>query len=117
MMFACSFSGLFAFVSGFAVMIFVSSCAIKSSENKESVKNKSAYNFSILEEKIQTWVDSGYYDGASLVIVKDNQLIFEKYFGNYKPETQVYIASAGKWLAAAAIAAVVEEGKLTWDDK
>ena len=117
MMFACSFSGLFAFVSGFAVMIFVSSCAIKSSENKESVKNKSAYNFSILEEKIQTWVDSGYYDGTSLVIAEDNQLIFEKYFGNYKPETQVYIASAGKWLAAAAIAAVVEEGKLTWDDK
>jgi CubicO group peptidase (beta-lactamase class C family) len=29
----------------------------------------------------------------------------------------VHIASAGKWLAAATIAAVVEEGKLSWDDK
>jgi CubicO group peptidase (beta-lactamase class C family) len=28
----------------------------------------------------------------------------------------VYIASAGKWLAAATIAAVVDEGKLSWDD-
>ena len=32
------------------------------------------------------------------------------------PETEVYIASAGKWLAAATLAAVVDEGKLSWDD-
>jgi hypothetical protein len=48
-------SGVPAFVYGFAAMIFVSSCSVRSSENKEPVKNKSAYNFSILEEKIQTY--------------------------------------------------------------
>jgi CubicO group peptidase (beta-lactamase class C family) len=75
------------------------------------------YNFSPLQNKIQSWVDSGYYPGASIIIAKDNQIIYKKYFGNYTPQTVAYIASAGKWLAAATIAAVVDEGKLNWNDK
>jgi CubicO group peptidase (beta-lactamase class C family)/pimeloyl-ACP methyl ester carboxylesterase len=75
------------------------------------------YDFSYLDTKINGWVDSGYYKGAAIALVKDNQLIHKKYFGNNKPETVVFIASAGKWLAAATIAAVVDEGKLHWDDK
>jgi len=82
-----------------------------------NVTAQSRYDFSPIENKIKSWVDSGYYPGASVIIAKDNKIIYEKYFGNYKPETVAYIASAGKWLAAAAIAAVVDEGKLTWDDK
>ena len=78
---------------------------------------QSQYDFSPIENKIKSWVDSGYYPGASIIIAKDNKVIYEKYFGNYKPETVAYIASAGKWLAAAAIAAVVDQGKLHWDDK
>lgn len=75
------------------------------------------YDFSCIQQKIQGWVDSGYYSGASIVIAagKDS-LLYRRYFGNYHPETVAYIASAGKWLAAAAIAAVVDEGRLTWDD-
>jgi CubicO group peptidase (beta-lactamase class C family) len=55
--------------------------------------------------------------GAGFMLVKDNQVIHKKYYGNYRPETVVFIASAGKWLAAATIAAVVDEGKLQWNDK
>jgi CubicO group peptidase (beta-lactamase class C family) len=77
---------------------------------------KKGYDFSALDDKISSWVDSGYYKGASIIIVKDNRLIHQKYFGNYTPETVAYIASAGKWLAAATVAAVVDEGKLSWDD-
>jgi CubicO group peptidase (beta-lactamase class C family) len=76
-----------------------------------------AYDFSHIEQKIQTWIDSGYYPGASIIISKDNKVIYKKYFGNYDPRTVVFIASAGKWLAAAVIAAVVDEGKLNWNDK
>lgn len=75
------------------------------------------YNFSRLQNKIQSWVDSSYYPGASIIIAKDNKVIYKNYFGTYKPETIVFIASAGKWLAAATIAAVVDEGKLNWSDK
>jgi CubicO group peptidase (beta-lactamase class C family) len=109
--------GMLKLVNAVAFMIFVCSCSSRSSEYQEVSKADSTYNFSAIEKKVQLWSDSGYYDGASLLIAKDNQLIFERYFGTYKPETQVYIASAGKWLAAATIATVVDEGKLTWDAK
>jgi CubicO group peptidase (beta-lactamase class C family) len=99
------------------VLIFACSCSSRSLESKETSRIDSTYDFSSVEKKVQQWVDSGYYDGASLIVAKYNQLIFEKYFGNFAPETETYIASAGKWLAAATIAAVVDEGKLKWDDK
>jgi CubicO group peptidase (beta-lactamase class C family) len=76
-----------------------------------------AYDFIPLRQKIQSWVDSGCYTGASVIIVKDNAVIYKGYFGNYQPGTVAFIASAGKWLAAATIAAVVDEGKLNWNDK
>lgn len=75
------------------------------------------YDFAYFDRKIQGWVDSGYYKGSSVIVVKDNQVIHKKYYGNYKPETVAYIASAGKWLAAATIAAVVDAGKLSWNDR
>ncbi|MEO6730696.1 MAG: serine hydrolase domain-containing protein [Ferruginibacter sp.] len=78
---------------------------------------KTACDFSIIQQKIQGWVDSGYYNGASIIIAKDNKVIYKKYFGNYNPSTVAFIASAGKWLAAATIAALVDKGKLSWDDK
>lgn len=83
-----------------------------------TIKSKLAsYDFTSIEQKVQGWVDSGYYDGASAIIVKDNKTIYKNYFGSYKPETVVFIASAGKWLAAATIAAIVDKGKLSWTDK
>ncbi|MDN5286643.1 MAG: beta-lactamase [Mucilaginibacter sp.] len=78
---------------------------------------KATFDFSYLDRRINGWIDSGYYSGASILIAKNNQVIHEKYFGNYTPGSVAYIASAGKWLAAATIAAVVDEGKLSWDDK
>jgi CubicO group peptidase (beta-lactamase class C family) len=75
------------------------------------------YDFSSVENKINSWVDSGYYTGASIIIGDSHGLLYEKYFGAYTRESVAYIASAGKWLAAATIAAVVDNGKLSWDDK
>ena len=69
-----------------------------------------------VDAKIEGWIKSGYYNGASVIIVKDDRLVYKKYYGDYNPETVVYIASAGKWLAVATIAALVDEGKLSWDD-
>ena len=74
------------------------------------------YDFSTVDRKIQSWIDSGYYHGAGLIIARNNQVILDKFYGNYTADSVVFIASAGKWLAAATIAAVVDEGKLSWDD-
>ena len=87
----------------------------KSTQN--SKKNNAVYDFSPMDKKINSWIDKGYYPGAGISVFKDNKNVYEAYYGNYKPETVVFIASAGKWLAVATVAAVVEEGKLSWDDK
>lgn len=100
-------------VFGFLFFLTIGCQSVKHSKKNEKI----VYDFSPIKTRLESWVDKGYYPGASILIAKNNQVVYEDYFGNYKPETVVYIASAGKWLAAATVAAVVEEGKLSWDDK
>lgn len=57
-----------------------------------------------------------YYPGASICVVKNDSVIFQKNYGSYTPDTKVYVASAGKWVAAAVIGAVVDSTSLDWDD-
>ena len=71
---------------------------------------------SCLDSTIQSWITEGYYDGIAVSIIKDDNLFFEKYSGGYTDTTALHVASAGKWIAAATIAAVVDEGKLSWND-
>jgi len=49
-------------------------------------------------------------------VAKDNRVVYERCFGSYTPDTVVLIASAGKWLAAATIMSLIDEGKLSLDD-
>jgi CubicO group peptidase (beta-lactamase class C family) len=99
----------------FGVLFFlVISCQSVRYSKKDG---NTTYDFSPIQNKINSWINKGYYPGAGILIAQNNKVIYEAYFGNYKPETVVFIASAGKWLAAATVASVVEEGKLSWDDK
>lgn len=75
-----------------------------------------AYHFEPLDSLIATWIEKDYYPGAAIQIAGKDSLLFEKYYGTYTPATQVYIASAGKWMAAAAVAAIVDQTDLSWDD-
>jgi CubicO group peptidase (beta-lactamase class C family) len=49
--------------------------------------------------------------------VKDNKVIYRKSFGGHGTEKVVPIASASKWLAGALIMTLVDDGKLSLDDK
>lgn len=75
-----------------------------------------AQDFSSITGLIQGWVDKGYYPGASLIVVRDGKVVYDQRFGNHNAESVEYLASAGKWLAAATILAVADEGKLKLDD-
>lgn len=55
--------------------------------------------------------------GGSLILIKDNRVIYRKAFGAFKPEMVVPIASASKWISGGVIMALVSEGKLNLDDK
>lgn len=89
------------------------SCNNKQDSQPETIAPALTY----LGEKITSWVNNGYYDGVALKVVKDNQPMFELYHGGYTDTTALHVASAGKWVAAATIAVIVDEGLLSWDDK
>ncbi len=76
------------------------------SHKEEQTKRDPVYDFSAIDQRITSWIDSAYYPGALLAIAKDNQVIHQKVYGNYTEDEVVYVASAGKWLAAAVIAAI-----------
>ncbi|WP_211352198.1 family 43 glycosylhydrolase [Dinghuibacter silviterrae] len=80
-------------------------------------RGTAAPDFSPLARQVRTWLDSGFYPGAGLIVAQNDQILYRKFWGNVTPATEVHVASAGKWLAAATIAAVVDEGKLSWNDK
>lgn len=84
---------------------------------QHSKAKESKYNFGKVDNQIRKWLDKGYYSGAAIIIIKDHKPLFKKYYGTYSTQSTAHIASAGKWLAAATIAAVVDEGKLSWDDR
>jgi len=66
--------------------------------------------------KVEDWMRRGYYKGAGLWIAQGDRVLYEKYFGECTPDTEFFIASAGKWLASATLMSVVDEGKLSLDD-
>lgn len=96
------------------IVLILLSCRVHSGIENSERKQES---LAALNTKISSWIDSGYYNGASLKIVKDNVVLFKADYGGYSDTTTLHVASAGKWVAAATIAAVVDEGKLSWDDK
>jgi serine-type D-Ala-D-Ala carboxypeptidase/endopeptidase len=55
-------------------------------------------------------------DGAALIIRLKGRPVCETYVGRFGPETMMPIVSAAKWLSAAAILVLVDEGKLKLDD-
>ena len=68
---------------------------------------------------VTSYMDAGWpslqLPGAALLVVKDGKVVYEKYFGAYTPQTVVPIASSSKWLSAAVIMTLVDEGKIDLD--
>ena len=75
------------------------------------------YDFSPAAAQIGTWIDSGYYAGGGLVVGDRTGILYSACFGEYAPSDPVYVASAGKWVAAATVAALVDQGRLSWESR
>ena len=75
------------------------------------------FDTSLIDHTIQSWMNDKYYPGGDICVVKGDKILFHKSYGSFTDNTQVYVASAGKWVAAATIASVVDKGQLKWDDR
>jgi CubicO group peptidase (beta-lactamase class C family) len=74
------------------------------------------YDFTPLTELIQNTVDTVPLDGAAMLVVKDGEVIYEEYFGEYTVDRVVGIASASKWLGAVTVMTLADQGLLSLDD-
>ncbi|MCC7267931.1 MAG: beta-lactamase family protein [Caulobacteraceae bacterium] len=81
----------------------------------DAASGEAAADFSAVTD----YMDAGYRSlglpGASLLVVQDDKVLYERYFGDYTPDTVVPIASSSKWLSAAVIMTLVDEGKIDLD--
>lgn len=75
-----------------------------------------AQRFAPLDSLLTGWMDKGYYPGGAVCVMKGDKVLFEKCYKGYNENTQVYVASSGKWVAAAVIGTVVDRTSLGWDD-
>jgi CubicO group peptidase (beta-lactamase class C family) len=74
------------------------------------------YNFTDLESKL-TANKKDIGESFCIMINKDGKNIFTKTVGEFNPKTQAPIASCSKWLTAALIMILVDEGKISLDDR
>ena len=86
----------FVFILILAVGLVVTSCLRQGKQNV-------TYDFTPLDSIISTWMDKGYYPGGAICVIKNDSVLFEKTYGSFTGDTKVYVASAGKWVAAAVI--------------
>ncbi len=77
---------------------------------------KAQYNFISIDQKLES-VKKDLGDNFSVLVYKDGKNIYEKYVGDFNAKTQAPIASSSKWLTAALVMVLVDEGKINLDDK
>ncbi len=74
------------------------------------------YNF----QELDTQIEKAKKDlGNDLVVLvyRDGKIIYTKAVGEFNPKTQAPIASCSKWLTAALMMVLVDEGKISLDDR
>lgn len=74
------------------------------------------YDFSAVTAYMDTGYKSLGLPGASLLIAKDGKVVYKQHFGAFNDTTVVPIASASKWLSAALVMTLVDEGLIGLND-
>jgi CubicO group peptidase (beta-lactamase class C family) len=93
------------------LVLLASSCIAQES----SIVEDTTYDFAALDRLLRQEAPKN--SGIALVLMKDGEIIYDKGFSGFTSDTVVPIASASKWLSAAVIMALVDEGVLSLDDK
>ncbi|MCB1000613.1 MAG: beta-lactamase family protein [Acidimicrobiales bacterium] len=72
--------------------------------------------FDPLEQRITTALADAGLPGASLLVVQHGEIVEQEAWGDYSLDTRVPIASGSKWLTAATIMTLVDDGLLALDE-
>ena len=74
------------------------------------------FNFTNLEHRLSKYVSDKYVAGLSVVIMKDNKIIFDKIFGDSTIKTLYRLASLTKPITSVAVLICQDKGLLNVDD-
>jgi CubicO group peptidase (beta-lactamase class C family) len=74
------------------------------------------YNFQELDASIDA-SKKVFGGNLSVLVYRDGKIIYSKSIGEFTPKSQEPIASSSKWLTAALVMVMAEEGKIGLDDK
>jgi CubicO group peptidase (beta-lactamase class C family) len=116
--------GIFALVLAFAVTgCSESDTAVETADSVAQSLSQEAVvlvgcdaEFQPVADRVEGIVNRLRLRGAGLLIVQDGQTRCRQFFGNYDEETTVHLVSAAKWLSAATIMTLVDEGILSLDE-
>lgn len=73
-------------------------------------------DFAPVADYLAQLTESADLAGCALLVQRDDQTLYEGYFGTYTVDTVVPIASATKWVSAVVVMSLVDEGLLALDD-
>jgi len=74
------------------------------------------YDWSRLDTALEKMVADNRLGGASMVVVRGHDRVYERALGGFDLNSWVTTGSASKWASAAAILTLVDEGTLSMDD-
>ena len=87
------------------------------SSEATSTPDESPISFVEIDSSIMRRISTDALDGAALLVVRDGVTIRNEGYAGYQTSTVIPIASASKWLTAATMMSLVDEGRLSLDDK
>ena len=78
-------------------------------------RGTSGYDWSRLDAALQRMMDENALTGASMVVIRGDERIYEHALGDFDLDTWVTVGSASKWASAAAMLSLVDDGTLRMD--
>ena len=72
--------------------------------------------FAAIDASVEAMLDTHDLPGAVLILAQDGAIVHQRAYGSYTLDKRVPIASATKWMSAALVARLVDQGRLHWDD-
>lgn len=104
----------FFMLSGLS-FVFISMTGCIHGLNGQPQPTNSSSDLPAVTDLVQNRMNRDRLQGAVVLVRRNNRVIYQKAFGNYRTDTVVPIASASKWMSASAIVTLVDSGKLSLD--
>jgi CubicO group peptidase (beta-lactamase class C family) len=76
----------------------------------------STTSFAPVDARMQQMVTERNLGGASIMLLRNGEVLLERHYRSFTPETRIPIASASKWMAGAVIAGLIDRGVWSLDD-